>query len=340
MALVCREASSLEGRLERDLASQVSNYKQLQIAKRAVLEGEKEQPESCEGLTRSQRLLWYRNNQEKIELDNWRVGQSSNYRQLQLLRGRRAVEETEEERAGRPRTRAEALLWYRYGGGEEQVERQREVAGLCSSWQQYKLMTQGRTFPRDEDQEMTKSEALLWYRQGGHELVDARNELARNSSNWKQFQLSRDTNVAASQLEDKMNTRWSQFRNKQELSEHLNQVRMEGVVEREEVRLAVRSRVSAACSEDSVTKKAVSAHLAALEAEEEEQLRAEAEVRCEERIARLRAVTEEMLTARHEYAVSTRDLVLRAIKEDEEAVAASRMKRKTTIVEQQGTVAA
>ena len=41
---------------------------------------------------------------------------SSNYRQLQLARGVRSVEETDEEKAGRDRTKSEALLWYRNGG--------------------------------------------------------------------------------------------------------------------------------------------------------------------------------------------------------------------------------
>jgi len=341
MALVCREAAALEGRIERDLASQVSNYKQLMIAKRAVLEGEKEQPETCEGLTRSQKLLWYRKNQDKIDLDNWRAGQSSNYRQLELLRGKRGVEETEEERAARGRTKAEALMWYRYKGGEEEIDRQRSAARMCSSWQQYKLMTEGRTYPRDEDQELTKSEALLWYRQGGSELVDIRDELARNSSNWRQFQLSRDTNQAAMELESKMNTNWSRFKGKEELSEYVNEMRAEAAMQREEVRTLVRSRVSS-MTEDTVTKKAVIAHQRPWsygEVEEEEKMREEADMRSEERIARLRKVTEEMLTARNEYAVSTRDLVMKAIKEDEAAVAASRTSKKTTIINQ-GTVAA
>merc|ERR1712025_1133826 len=72
---------------------------------------------------------------------------------------------------------------------------------------------------------------------------------------------------------------------------------------------------------------------------EEEKMREEADMRSEERIARLRKVTEEMLTVRNEYAVSTRDLVMKAIKEDEAAVAASRTSKKTTIINQ-GTVAA
>ena len=42
-----------------------------------------------------------------------RAAASTNYRQLQLARGVRAVQETEEERAGRAQTRSEARLWYR-----------------------------------------------------------------------------------------------------------------------------------------------------------------------------------------------------------------------------------
>ena len=47
---------------------------------------------------------------------SYRASCSSNYRQLQIMRGVRAVEETEEERMDRERTRSEALMWYRSGG--------------------------------------------------------------------------------------------------------------------------------------------------------------------------------------------------------------------------------
>merc|ERR1712106_40938 len=51
--------------------------------------------------------------------------------------------------------------------------------------------------------------------------------------------------------------------------------------------------------------------------------------------------TESMLTHRTEYIQSTRELALQAMREDQEEVAASRQSRKkVTVVEQAGTVAA
>jgi len=297
----------------------------------------REEPENCQGLTRSQKILWYRNNQHRVEFDNFLCSNSSNYRQLQLARGGRAVQETLEEKMGRDRTKSEALLWYRYGGGLEELEEQQAKASLCGTWQQYHLMTRGRAEPRDPEQELTKSESLLWYRNGGKERLEARDSLARQSNNWKQYQLTRDTEKVAGELEHNMNTRWSQFNNKEELSDYIAAVREEGMTEREEIRSRVRSRVLTMGEEDSITKQVYQAHLV----EEEEGRREEAALRAEERVERLRKVTDEMITARTEYMVSTRELAIRAIKEDEEAVAASRMcRKKTTVVQQEGTVAA
>ena len=102
-----------------------------------------------------------------------RASWSSNYRQLQIMRGVRAVEETEEERAERDTTKSEALLWFR-SGGHKAVEEEAELTKLCGNWKQFHLMTRGRAEPREEDQPATKSERLNWYRNGGSDLVEAR----------------------------------------------------------------------------------------------------------------------------------------------------------------------
>ena len=86
-----------------------------------------------------------------IIISSYRASCSGNYRQLQLLRGVRGVEETEEERAARPMTRGEAVNWYR-SGGQHLVEQEAEVASLSGNWKQFHLMTRGRQEPRDEDQ--------------------------------------------------------------------------------------------------------------------------------------------------------------------------------------------
>ena len=63
-----RQYAGSEAWLERDLAAQAGTWQQLAILKRRALE-EREMPATTEGLTRSERLLWYRQNQPEVELD-------------------------------------------------------------------------------------------------------------------------------------------------------------------------------------------------------------------------------------------------------------------------------
>ena len=65
---ICRQYAGSEAWLERDLAAQAGTWQQLAILKRRALE-EREMPATTEGLTRSERLLWYRQNQPEVELD-------------------------------------------------------------------------------------------------------------------------------------------------------------------------------------------------------------------------------------------------------------------------------
>jgi hypothetical protein len=338
MALVDREVAGLEYRVERELAAQCGTWQQLAILKKKYGE-ERENPTSCEGMTKSERLLWYRRNQPAIELDNYRVRCSSNYRQLQLARGVRSVEETEEEKAGRDRTKSEALLWYR-NGGEEMIEDEKKMANLCGTWQQFHLMTRGRAEERDPEQVPTRSERLCWYRSGGKAVIEARDQLCKDSSNWMQYKLTRDRKAFSENLEDRMNTHWSQFKNKQELSDYFNEVRTESMEERETVRAMVRNRIS----RDSVAKTMYEINRQPWELEEleeESSRKVEAGLNVEERIAELRKTTEEMLTHRTEYMQSTRELAMQAMREDEEAVKASRQsRRKVTMVEQAASTAA
>merc|ERR1712240_587777 len=96
MALVTKEAQALESRLEWKLAAKCSNYQQLLIMKKNQgNEQSIQNAASCAGMTPSERLIWYRANQPAVELDAERCAQSSNYRQLLLARGVRAIEETE-----------------------------------------------------------------------------------------------------------------------------------------------------------------------------------------------------------------------------------------------------
>ena len=243
------------------------------------------------------------------------------------MRGVRAVEETEEERMGRDRTKSEALKWYR-SGGQLAVEEEKEMAGLCGSWKQFHLMTRGREEKRDEDQPPTRSERLAWYRNGGSDIIEARyinwlvvsrnifcsrNQLARDSSNWQQYKLTRDRDVFAGDLEAKVNTRWSQFSNKEELSDYLAQIRTEGIEERQAVRDLVRSKI---CKE-TVTKTVYDINRQpwdVTELEEESIKKVSAGLSREERISKLRQITEEMLSHKSDYSQSARSLAIQAYK--------------------------
>lgn len=106
-----------------------------------------------------------------------------------------------------------------------------------------------------------------------------------------------------------MNSHWSNYKNKQELSEHMTQMRMETAQEREEVRAHVQRQAYGGSS--SVSKQCYEAHMEA-QWEEESVRQAAKAVSQEERVEELRRVTEEMLTSRNEYAESTRSLAIKA----------------------------
>ena len=68
MALVDKQYAGAEAWLERELVKQCGTWQQLSLLKKKALE-ERENPVSCEGLTPSERLLWYRRNVEDVDLD-------------------------------------------------------------------------------------------------------------------------------------------------------------------------------------------------------------------------------------------------------------------------------
>ena len=111
----------------------------------------------------------------------------------------------------------------------------------------------------------------------------------------------------------RVNTRWSQFCDKEELADHLAMKRTEAMEEREAVRAAVRSKIS----RETVTKEAYEASRQPWEleeVEEEARRRVEAGLSSEERVAKLRQVTEKMLSHQSDYAQSARALAIAAYK--------------------------
>ena len=107
--------------------------------------------------------------------------------------------------------------------------------------------------------------------------------------------------------------KWSNFSNKQELSDHLAQQRTESMEERQAVRERVRSKL---CKE-TVTKTMYDISrqpLDVTELEEESTKKIEAGLSREERISQLRRVTEEMLSHKSDYSQSARNLAMQAYK--------------------------
>ena len=187
------------------------------------------------------------------------------------------------------------------------------MTNLCGNWKQFHLMTRGRAEPRDEDQLPTRSERLCWYRNGGKALVDARDNMARDSSNYMQYKLTRDKNAFSANLEARMNTHYSQFKSKQELSDYFSEQRSESMEEREMIRTQVRNRIS----RDSVAKTMYEINRQPWELqelEEESSRRVQSGLSREERIEELRQTTESMLMHRTEYMQSTRELAMQAMR--------------------------
>ena len=123
----------------------------------------------------------------------------------------------------------------------------------------------------------------------------------------------RDRAAWADDLEVRVNTRWSQFCDKEALADHLAMKRTEAMEEREAVRAAVRSKIS----RETVTKEAYEASRQPWEleeVEEEARRRVEAGLSSEERVAKLRQVTEKMLSHQSDYAQSARALAIAAYK--------------------------
>jgi len=98
-------------------------------------------------MTRSEKLVWYRHNggKQEVEEDRTLVKQSSNYKQLELLRGNSVLGQDDWEK-----TRSKRLTWYR-NGGSEVVDQQRDLARQCSNWQQYHLLTRKNNILYDQE---------------------------------------------------------------------------------------------------------------------------------------------------------------------------------------------
>jgi len=327
---------------DRELASLCSNWQQLDMLKRrrqAKLDGTLEKKEFID-MTRSEKLVWYRHNggKQEVEEDRALVKQSSNYKQLELLRGNSALGQDDWEK-----TRSKRLTWYR-NGGSELVDQQRDLARQCSNWQQYHLLTRGSTALKhqEEDEEEagpTRSQALLWYRRGGKEVVEDTKAMASNSENWLQYKLTRDASKHANQLYNAVQDSYSEFKSKAALSDYMTKMRIESRLEREEIRESSRTRNV----RDSMTKTAFNIHqqpYCGLELEDSASRKMQYKMRAEAMEEELRCTTESMIMAKTEYLQTAREMALQAYKEDMEAVAASRMSRKTMVVQENASTAA
>jgi len=327
---------------DRELAAMCGTWQQLDILKRrrdARNAGTIEKKQLAE-MTRSERKLWYRNNIEAVQQEKEDLGYCSNYRQFELMQGAGSSNlDVDEE------TRSRRLTWFR-NGGSNQIDEERELAGRCSNWRQFHLLTRGpelRMKQKLEDAEMaeepepTRSERLLWYRHGGEQVVDESKWLASNSENWVQYKLTRDARKHTEDLYDAVQARYSNYDSKIELSNHMLEETQEGIRERNLIRAGARSRNVT----DSITKDAYQCYLQPFEVsdmEEAAKLSTLSKMRKEMLEEKLRMTTESVMTSRTRYSQSARELAFQAIQEDQEEMAASRTKRRTTFVQQNQTI--
>jgi len=323
---------------DRELAAMCSNWQQLDILKRRRQERRegKIEHKHLKDMTRSEAKLWYRNNTDLVEEDKQMAGHCSNYRQLEIMRGNGAMQGKDWEE-----TRSKRITWFR-NGGSEVVDNEKYLASQCSNWKQFHLLTRGsaasRSVQESDEEEIeekmpTRSENLLWYRNGGHYVCDDVTQLAKQSENWIQYKLTRDARQHSTNLYNAVQTNYSDFRSKEALYDYLSTMRMNGYLERQDIRQICRTKSIS----DSVTKSAYEYHLQPYTYEESAQaasLSAETQSKISKFEENLRRVTEEVMMMRSEYSESAREMAMKAIKADEEAVAASRMKRKTMVVQQ------
>lgn len=334
---------------DHELAIMCGTWQQLHFLKKrrdAQKSGTAENKDLSE-MTRSERKIWYRNNKEAVECERAEASQCSNYRQLLLMQGKGVLkpDEVEESKSGK-------ILWYR-NGGKEKIEAERNVASQCDNWQQYYLLTRGPSFRRQLEEEIesediqqinsttlpTKSQRLLWYRNGGEEMVDYTRHMAANSENWLQYKLTKDARKFNYDLDCRVQNKYSDFKSQGEVSEYMTSLRNEGFAEREEIRSEHRSRML----RESVTKEAYNLSVqpySGIEIEEEKKRTMMRKLRQEELQENLRMLTESVMTSRTQYTESAREMAIKAIREDEQAIAASRRSRKTMVVQSSQAVAA
>jgi len=330
---------------DRELAADCGTWQQLDFMKRrrqAIADGTLEKKDLSES-TRSERLLWYRNNKEAVDSDRELASQCSNYKQLQILRGNGVLAKGDWEK-----TRSNRLMWFR-NGGSELVDQERELAKNCKNWEQFYLLTRGPSCRRkgqdieeeeEEDILPTRSEKLMWYRYGGgKQIVEEQQTLASNSENWMQYKLTRDARSHSDKLYDAVQRSYSDFKSKEALSAYMFGLSLEGMEERQDIRHHTRTRYVT----DTMSKIAYGLHLKPYVGEEIESAMSRSlavSSKMTQLQEKLRCTTESLMTARNEYAQSTRELAMQAVKEDAEAVAASRVSRKTIVVENQAVSSA
>lgn len=327
---------------DHELASMCGTWQQLYFLKkrRDMQKSGKAEEKDLGEMTRSERKIWYRSNQDSVELERAQASQCSNYRQLLLMQGKGILEPEELEE-----TKSSRILWYR-NGGKEQLDDERRIASQCANWQQYYLLTRGPSFRRQMEDEIesediqqknainlpTKSQKVLWYRNGGEQMVDYERYMASNSENWLQYKLTRDAARHRYNLDTAVQTKYSDFKNKGEVSEYMTAQTTQGLAEREEIRTEHRSRML----RDSVTKEAYGYRVqpyVGIEVEEERKRSMMRKEKQEIMAESLRMITEEVMTSRTRYTESARELAMKAIREDEERIAASRTKRRTMVVQ-------
>jgi len=152
-----------------------------------------------DGLTYTQRTLWFRNNYPLLDMERETISNCSNYQQLMMARrAEKRASERGVEFLGdlEDMTRSERKLFYRRN--EDLLDRERDVVDICSNWQQLRMARKtwaqeiSRT-ARSEHSLRTKEEEHsskneLWLKQADRRISMSREDKAirEHLNKWEQ----------------------------------------------------------------------------------------------------------------------------------------------------------
>jgi len=248
-----------------------------------------------DGLTYTQRTLWFRNNYPLLDMERETISNCSNYRQLMMSRlvDKRASERGPEWLGDlEDMTRTERKLFYRRN--EDLVDREREVVDICTNWQQLRMarktwaqevsrnrQSENSYGLRHKEEEMS-SKNELWLKQADRRISMSREDKAIRDSHscWE----NRDALAHITYDIHRMPWDWCELESA--ASSSAARMMRQDALQAELNELTTRMMTSV----DSITKYSLSAHEMALKARMED----------EQAVAASRKVTRKIVTSASE----------------------------------------